>query len=80
VGEVEEEMAVEDHADDDLIQNQCLIQEPWWYAEALDHLLMAVEPYEACSSSEGSGQPFCSQQKFQPSKHPVESGVWCSRL
>ena len=68
VGEGEEEMAVEDHDDDDLIQ--CLylmIQEPWWHVEALDHLLMAVEPYEACSSAEGLQQPFCLQQKFQPS-------------
>ena len=48
MGEGEEEMAGEDHADDDLIQSPCLTQEPWWYAEALDHLLMAVEPYEAC--------------------------------
>jgi hypothetical protein len=67
VGVEAEEMAVEDHADEDLIQSPCLIQEPWWYAEALDHLLMAVEPYEACSSSEGLGQPFCLEQKFQPS-------------
>jgi hypothetical protein len=63
----EEEKAVEDHDDDDPGQGLHLIQVLLQHAEALDHLLMAVEPYVAASFAEDLEQPFCLQQMLQPS-------------